>query len=220
MNKTTIGVLLIAGSISVGAMLQIRSLRVESNRRIDALAVAVAALGERPAGVVRVVERTQLPAPIAVTEEHKPPSGPPAAESRAEQEERSRHAQLTISTRLRSTFETQAVDRDWSERTQKAIVSVINATDSRSYVKSVECRASLCRIHSVFPNKEAHNAFMQEVSGGPNRLNDGEGVVTPSPALQSDGSVDAVSYWVRTGHMALALPPGTDRVVSAGSTKE
>jgi len=66
---------------------------------------------------------------------------------------------------LESTFEGEALDGQWASRAAAAIQNTASpALGDRSQIKSVECRASMCRLESIQQDLEHYRKFVFEMT--------------------------------------------------------
>ena len=214
-------ILLVLGVGGVVVMaLALQGLRANARRDRDqlaALSATVSQLQRRPPAVVRLVEAASTgPLPTPTVFPHltpaEAPEGAAPAGSRPIDKQRTEAA---MDAKLSSVFADQPIDRNWAANVHGQIMDVVRAAGIASNVEAVECRTSVCRITSTFPSTSSYNRFSDEVGG---RVPDGDGLMTPAPELREDGSVHAVSYWMRSGQVALAFPPADGR--PPGSAKQ
>lgn len=205
-------VTLIAGlAVAVGGLTlgHIRSGAARDRQKIEELSAAIQELQRKPPTIVRVVERSPgvpAPSPAAVARPADPDEAPGGAEGRPAPSGDQPRPDVAMTMKLNLAFSEEAAERGWAEKSHANIAGAIASIGFTRNVASLECHSSLCKIESTFPGIDAYNQFSDEVGG---RVPDGDGLVTPTPELRADGSVHAVSYWVRKGQLVALFPPAT-----------
>jgi hypothetical protein len=209
--------LIVALSVGLGVVLagltlsRIRAGAAQDHRRIEELSAAIRELQRKRPTLVRVVERSpENPASFSPGEPGSPErdDAPEHAEKRAassgDNAGPGMRPDLAMTTKLNLAFSAEATERAWADRSHDNIAATVASIGFERNVATLECRSALCKIESTFPGIDSYNKFSDEVGG---RVPDGDGLVTPTPELRPDGSVHAVSYWVRRGQLAILFPP-------------
>jgi len=172
-----------------------RADRERDQATIARLSEAVERLEERKE-VVRVIQhetRVERVDPAGLV---RPEAGPTTATAAATPAQEP--VEQIVGGRLDQAFKYEKIDRDWSADISAGLRAAASAIGATANIQSVECRSSVCRIESAFPDIVPYNRFMDELAGKPAG---GDGMVSPYVQQTADGTLRVTSYWVRAGHM-------------------
>jgi hypothetical protein len=145
-----------------------------------------------PTQVVREV-RVEVPVPIAAPVAAQAPGPAPATPSEPVPME-------VLSERLTEHFGSEPPDTAWARDAEHtAREGVRAALPDHSRLRSVECRASMCRIETEHADDERSKTFVQAAFMTPGRqVWNGAALFLPSPD-SSPGQVVMVTYLAREG---------------------
>lgn len=172
---------------------------------VNQLSASVEALQQRPASTLRIVERevSSAPAPEAVKEQPREPD--PLMRAPSVQQPRPRKPlppkaadPAVTAARFESTYADEHTDWTWATETTKELRATIDSLGLARNIEFLECRTSLCRIQSSFPDRETYNQFMDALAV---KVSGGDGMISPDVQREPKGGLRALSYWVRAGKM-------------------
>jgi hypothetical protein len=181
---------------------------------LASLAKAQEAAQRRAAAEVAALRRSMVgAAPVIAT----PASAAPApaatpAEPAARQAAPRRLEVGELRGRYEDRFAHERPDPDWSRNAEAEVQATLaSKLPATSELRSVQCRASLCRVETVHASNEAYNQFFEAsfMSANPNKQPWNGGVFSAPLGDQLDGRVAFVSYLkreVETPMTASALP--------------
>ncbi|WP_433926504.1 hypothetical protein AB3662_26660 [Sorangium cellulosum] len=108
--------------------------------------------------------------------------------------------------RLDTVFHDESVDRAWTAGAQATAQRRLSAVlPETSRLRSIECRASLCRVESAHQDPDSYNRFVYGAFHDPaTKLWNGGSFATVLPDPDEEGRVVTVAYLARDGH---SLPP-------------
>jgi hypothetical protein len=116
--------------------------------------------------------------------------------------------------RLDGAFLAQQPDPAWTGAAGRLAEARIGAAlPAASVLRSVECRASLCRIETEHPDLQRYQQFFQRAFVAPDTRAWNGAVTTAELAEAGDGTVHVISYLAREG---AALPQGEPHDAVAG----
>jgi hypothetical protein len=166
--------------------------------RLDALATArrepPPARDERPATVVREVRvEVPVPAPAAApVAEREPLPGPVAAPQPPPVE--------VVSERIEEHFGTEPPDTAWARGAEHLAAGGVKAAlPDHSLLRSVECRASMCRIETEHADLDRSQTFVRTAFMTPGRQVWNGGFLSMRAGDSADGKVVTVTYLAREG---------------------
>jgi len=114
---------------------------------------------------------------------------------------------------LDNAFGAQAHDGAWAMNAQRISETVLTAMlPARSTLRSVDCRATMCRIESLHENYANANAFVNKLTYPQARPWNGAFYTGPI-SEEASGAVTFVTYLSREGSAMPAIPdPSADNV--------
>lgn len=190
----------VAGAWSLGSYIQRQHARDELqalSSRVEALAAQrreqPPAPEEAPATVVREVRvEVPVPAPAAPVAEQQPLPGPVAALKTPPVE--------VVSERIEERFGTEPPDSAWARNAEHTAMGGVRAAlPDHSQVRSVECRASMCRIETEHADMDRSQSFVRTAFMTPGRQVWNGGFLSMRAEDSADGKVVMVTYLAREG---------------------
>jgi hypothetical protein len=190
----------VAGAWSLGSFIQQQHAREELqalSSRVEALAMAPReqppAREEAPTPVVREVRvEVPVPAPAAPVAEPQPLPGPVAAPQPPPVE--------VVSDRIEERFGTEPPDTAWARDAEHTAAGGVRAAlPEHSLLRSVECRASMCRIETEHADLDGSQSFVRTAFMTPGRQVWNGGFLSMRAGDSTDGKVVTVTYLAREG---------------------
>jgi len=180
-----------------------RHLSAESSRRLSV--TAEAELAPRVLGD----EARQRPAPRAVarTEPSPPPPDPHVAEPERDAG-RTRHVEpAVIRERLDDQFARERPDPAWAPDAQRtAEARIVGAISKTSEVRSIECRASMCRIETAHQDLDHYQQYVHRAFMDPETHLWNGGFFATLLGEPTESRVTTVAYLARDGEALPSMP--------------
>ena len=181
-----------------------RDLSAESSRRLSVTTEA------KPAPRVLGDEARPRPAPraVALAEPSLPPPDPHVAEPERDAVRTRRVEPAMIRQRLDDYFARERPDPGWAYDAQRtAEARIVGAIPKTSEVRSIECRASMCRIETAHQDLDQYQQFVHRALMDPETKLWNGGFFATLLGEPAEGRVTTVAYLARDGE---ALPPMPD----------
>jgi len=118
---------------------------------ISQLSASLAAIEHEPASVVRVIEHEVPVAPAPAMAPAAEPTAKPPEPSRPSSTKNERTMEQ-VHERVETIYVDEAVDPAWSTRLDADLRSAAASLGAGDNVKSLDCRTTMCRITSRFPD--------------------------------------------------------------------
>jgi hypothetical protein len=180
-----------------------RHLSAESSRRLAVTAEA------EPAPRVLGDEARQRPAPRAVALAEPPPlpPDPHAAEPERDDGRIRRVEPAMIRERLDDYFARERPDPVWAPDAQRtAEARIVGAIPKTSEVRSIECRASMCRIETVHQDLDHYQQYVHRAFMDPETHLWNGGFFATLLGEPTEGRVTTVAYLARDGEALPSMP--------------
>jgi hypothetical protein len=152
------------------------------------------------------LERALAPKAPEAVEKSPPKENPKTPERRFTPEEQAAAAERDVQKlrdSIESNFAAQPVDRKWGDSIAADVRAKVGAAlREGSELRSIECRASICRLETSHPDEATYQAFVSKSLSSPEF--NWQGAMAFAPLrTESSGEVTWVAYLMRPGY---ALP--------------